>query len=89
MYNMSILGTAMSIWRGKNAEHYFLMCTFYRNKRVELIYIVSQFCRVIIVCLLRGNNDLSYQTNVHIFEAVQSYIKNGKSFYDRSSGAVA
>ena len=51
------------------------MCTFYRNKRAELIRIVSQFCRVTIDCLLRGNNYLLYQTNARIFEAVQAYIK--------------
>ena len=27
----------------ENAKHYFSMCTFYRNKRAELIRIVSKF----------------------------------------------
>ena len=43
----------------ENAEHYFLKCSFYRNQRAELIRTVSQFCRVTIDCLLRGNSDLS------------------------------
>ena len=56
------------------------MCTFYRNKRAELIRIVSQFCRVTIDCLLRGNKDFSYHRNVSMFEAVQACIKNSKDF---------
>ena len=64
----------------ENVDHCFLMCAFYRHKQAELIRIISQFCRVTIDCLLRGNNDLPYQTNVHLFEVVQAYIKNSKRF---------
>ena len=64
----------------ENAEYYFLKCSFYRNQRAKLIRTVSQFCRVTINCLLRGNSDLSYQRNVRIFEAVQAYIQDSKRF---------
>ena len=59
---------------------YFLKFTFNRNQEAELIRTVSQFCRVTINGLLRGNNDLPCQRTVHIFAAVQVYIKNSKRF---------
>ena len=58
MYNMSNLGTVMSMRRGRKCRtllfdvHFFL-----QNKRAELVRIVSQFCWVTIDCLLLGNND--------------------------------
>ena len=64
----------------QNTNTIFLVCTFCRNELAELICVVSSFCRVTVDCLLYGNNDLSYQTNVHIFEALQANIKNSKRF---------
>ena len=79
MYNMSNLGTVMSRRRGSKCR--ILSDVHFLQKQTSG---TNSYCfsvwRVTIDYLLHGNNDFSYQPNVHIFEAVQAYIKNSKRF---------
>ena len=64
----------------ENAEHFFLSCNFYRDNRIELFRIVSQYCHASLHVFLHGDESLSYETNPVIFEAVYKYIQNSKRF---------
>ena len=75
MYSMSNLGTVMSMRRGKKCRTLLFDAHFLQKQTSGTSSCCFSVFRVTIDCLLRGNNDLSYQINVHIFEAVQTYIK--------------
>ena len=64
----------------ENAEHFFLSCNFYRDHRIELYRIVSQYCNASLHVFLHGDESLPYETNQVIFEAVYKYIQNSKRF---------
>ena len=64
----------------ENAEHFFLSCNFYRDHRIELFRIVSQYCNASLHVFLHGDESLPYETNQVIFEAVYKYIQNSKRF---------
>ena len=64
----------------ENAEHFFLSCNFYREYRIELFRIVSQYCNASLHVFLHGDESLPYETNQVIFEAVYKYIQNSKRF---------
>ncbi|MCG8033360.1 MAG: reverse transcriptase family protein, partial [Candidatus Thiodiazotropha taylori] len=64
----------------ENAEHFFFKCKHYNEHRLELLQTVSQFCNVTLDVLLKGNINLSFETNVEIFKSVQKYIQSTKRF---------
>ena len=57
-----------------------MKCHNYQAQRVELVRAVSQHTSVILQTLLFGNDSLSININIEIFEAVQTYIVNTKRF---------
>ena len=64
----------------KNTKHFFLQCPFYCEQRAELLDSLSQFGIISLNLLLYGDNSLSFNTNVIIFEIVQKYIRGTKRF---------
>ena len=70
--------TVMSMRRGRKRRTLLFEVHFYRNQLAELISTVSQFHRVIIDCLLRGNNNLPKKGPY--IRGVQAYIKDSKRF---------
>ena len=52
----------------------------YREQRIELYDTVSQYCNITLDVLLCGDESLSFETNVIVFEAVHKYIQSSKRF---------
>lgn len=64
----------------ENAHHFFLVCSFYRDARADLMYTISRVTNVTLEILLFGDSTLSLDSNKIIFEAVHKYIKETKRF---------
>ena len=64
----------------ENAQHFLLNCRLYREQRIELYDTVSQYCNITLDVLLCGDESLSFETNVIVFEAVHKYIQSSKRF---------
>ena len=64
----------------ENAQHFLLNCRLYREQRIELYDAVSQYCNITLDVLLYGDESLSYETNISVFEAVHKYIQSSKRF---------
>ena len=64
----------------ENAQHFLLNCRLYREQRIELYDTVSQYCNISLDVLLCGDESLSFETNVIVFEAVHKYIQSSKRF---------
>ena len=64
----------------ENAQHFLLNCRLYREQRIELYDTVSQYCNITLDVLLYGDESLSYETNISVFEAVHKYIQSSKRF---------
>ena len=83
LFVKSISDTPLCSFRSgdvENAKHFFLSCNFYRDNRIELFRIVSQYCNASLHVFLHGDESLPYETNQVIFEAVYKYIQNSKRF---------
>ena len=55
-------------------------CTLYDEQRLELIEEVTLICPFEFRALMHGNEDLSYEDNCHIFDAVHNYLEVTKRF---------
>ena len=64
----------------ENAQHFLLNFRLYREQRIELYDTVSQYCNITLDVLLCGDESLSFETNVIVFEAVHKYIQSSKRF---------
>lgn len=64
----------------ENTKHFFLQCPFYCEQRADLLASLSQFGIISLNLLLYGDNSLSLNTNVMIFERVHKYIRDTKRF---------
>lgn len=64
----------------ENAEHFFLRCRLYGEFRADLLETVSQYCAISLPVLLNGEETLSLDSNIAIFEAVQKFILLSKRF---------
>jgi hypothetical protein len=62
----------------ESTEHFFLLCRNYCEARRSLLESVHPICSTKI--LLYGDNSLSSDQNILIFEAVHKYIKTTKRF---------
>ena len=61
-------------------EHFFLYCQHYNHDRQLLMDKLSFLDQIDINTLLYGNNNLGYESNTKIVDAVHSYIKSSKRF---------
>ena len=64
----------------ENADHFFFRCHLYRNHRQELMATISQHGNITLNIILNGDLNLSNESNMVIFEAVQRYIQRTKKF---------
>ena len=64
----------------ENADHFFLRCHLYREHRVALQNSILQYSIFNLNVILKGDENLSYETNVSIFESVHKYIQNTNRF---------
>ena len=64
----------------ENADHFFFRCHLYRNHRQELMATISQHGNITLNIILNGDLNLSNESNMVIFEAVQRYIQRTKRF---------
>ena len=83
LYSKNIVDSSLCDCRSgqiENADHFFFRCHLYRNQRLVLQNSILQHCYVSLNVILRGDENLSYETNVHIFESVHKYIENSKRF---------
>ena len=66
----------------ENALHFFLHCPLYDNIRQNLQESVPNFRNIEYTpdILLFGSNDLSYEENLVIFDAVHNFISQSKRF---------
>ena len=58
----------------------FLSCNFYRDHRIELFRIVTQYIIASLHVFLHGDESLPCETNQIIFEAIYKYIQDSKRF---------
>ena len=64
----------------ESCYHYFFTCQRFVYYRLHLLNTVSRFCNPTLDVLLNGNNILSFDTNVSVFNAVHSFIRKSKRF---------
>ena len=64
----------------EDTQHYFFHCVNFRQQRTELINEISRYYNPSLKLLLYGDQTLSFETNVYIFQAVHKYICNTKRF---------
>ena len=64
----------------ENTEHFFFKCHLYRDHRLVLHNSIMQHCNVSLNVILRGNESLSNEINIRIFESVHKFIKNSNRF---------
>ena len=64
----------------ENAEHFFLRCRLHGEFRADLLETVSQYCAISLHVLLNGEETLSLDSNIAIFEAVQKFTLLSKRF---------
>ena len=64
----------------ESTEHFFLLCRNYREARMSLLESVRPICVCSTKILLYGDNSLSTEHNILIFEAAHKYITNTKRF---------
>lgn len=64
----------------ETAEHFFFTCNMYTNIRQNLFHSTRLFHPLSIELLLVGSDQLSYNDNVLIIDAVHSFIKASKRF---------
>jgi hypothetical protein len=64
----------------EDSEHFFFLCQFYNESRIKLFRSLHVFHPLNTNILLNGSPDLSYDENVTIFKAVQSFIKETSRF---------
>ena len=56
----------------ENAEHFFLSCNFYRDHRIELFRIVTQYCIASLHVVLHGDESLPCETkSSHLWSCLQ------------------
>ena len=67
-------------FRIENAKHFFLDCPLYSVERVKLVSDISQITETTISVILFGKEQLSYDDNVKIFQAVHEFIENSGRF---------
>ena len=58
----------------EDTQHYFFHCINFRLQRTVLINEISRYCNPSLTLLLHGDQTLSFETNVIIFQAVHKYI---------------
>ena len=64
----------------ENTEHFFFKCHLYRDHRLVLHNSRMQHCNVSLNVIIRGNESLSDEINIRIFESVHKYIENSNRF---------
>ena len=64
----------------EDTQHYFFHCIHFRQQRTVLINEISRYCNPSLTLLLHGDQTLSFETNVIIFQAVHKYICNTQRF---------
>ena len=64
----------------ENADNFFLRFHLYREHRVALQNSILQYSVFNLNIILKGDENLSYETNVSIFESVHKYIQNTNRF---------
>ena len=64
----------------EDTQHYFFHCIHFRQQRTVLINEISRYYNPSLTLLLHGDQTLSFETNVIIFQAVHKYICNTQRF---------
>ena len=64
----------------ENAEHYFFRCNIFSDLRIQMFHSICRYHPLSLNVLLFGNNLLNDADNEHIFETVQTYIKDTHRF---------
>ena len=64
----------------ENTYHFLFACDRYNLQRNEMFQALSDIPHINTRVLLRGDETLSLDTNIHIFSAVQKYIESTKRF---------
>ena len=64
----------------ENARHFLLECINFQDIRPDMMDAVSSICTPSIDTLLYGNSDVSINSNIAIFKAVQRFISKSKRF---------
>ena len=85
LYNMHVLDNpnCVCMFRNEDAQHYFLNCPLYTTERIQLLNVITQFPEINEIntqILLFGSENLTYDQNTVIFNAVHAYIENTKRF---------
>ena len=64
----------------EDATHYFLECPLYTDQRVNLIADLSQITEVDVDVILHGKEELPFENNIKIFQAVHEFIITSERF---------
>ena len=64
----------------ETSYHYFFQCKSFHLQRAVLMRRLSSFQPITLELILFGNISLPYQSNINIFEAVQTFIATSKRF---------
>ena len=64
----------------EDATHYFLECPLYTDQRVNLIADISQITEVGVDVILHGKEELPFENNIKIFQAVHEFITTSERF---------
>lgn len=64
----------------EDAEHFFFRCPRYNEARINLFTQTRLYHPLNVHKLLFGLPELSYESNIHVFKAVHTFIKDSKRF---------
>ena len=64
----------------EDAKHYFLECPLYTDQRINLFADLSQITEVAMDVILHGKEELLFEDNIKMLQAVDEFISTSERF---------